>query len=348
MHRAARVALCSIALASSAAAARERDAFLDPLDVPAARSPLAARRLLSAVALAGPRVVAAGQRGHVLYSDDGGQSWSQAEVPVSTDLTGLSFPSAERGWAVGHDGVVLASADGGRSWQRQLDGRRVSALLAAAAAADGIAAEAREQLSFLVKQGADLPLLDVWFDDERSGTVVGAFGLILRTRDGGATWTPWLDRTENPKALHLHAVRRAAGALWIAGEQGLVLKLDPGAERFRRCPTPYDGSFFGLTGTDRAVLVFGLRGHVLRSADGGASWQAVGTGLEAAITGGARAGEAAVTLVSAAGQVLVSRDDGQSFAAVATARPLPISAVAVGGRGVALVGPFGARVDPIP
>jgi photosystem II stability/assembly factor-like uncharacterized protein len=171
MHRAALLVVAALALP-----ARAHDAFVDPLDEPSVRSALPARRLLNAAAVAGTRLVAAGQRGHIVVSDDRGKTWTQAEVPVSADLTGLSFPTAQRGWAVGHDGVVLVTTDGGMSWTRQLDGRRIQAGLPL------------EQLS----------LLDVWFDDEKSGTAVGAFGLILRTEDGGATWTPWLDRAENP------------------------------------------------------------------------------------------------------------------------------------------------------
>jgi len=346
MPRAVPIVLGLVALAL-AAPARARDGFVDPLDEPSAVSPLAPRRLLNAAAFAGQRMVAAGQRGHIVFSDDQGKTWTQADVPVSSDLTALSFPSSQRGWAVGHDGVVLATADGGRTWTRQLDGRGISTLLAKAAVANGVPDAVREQLAFLVKQGADLPLLDVWFDDEKSGTAVGAFNLILHTEDGGTTWTPWLDRAENPKALHLYAVRRAAGALWIAGEQGLVLKLEPATGRFVPCLTPYAGSFFGVTGNDQAVLVFGLRGNVLRSHDRGATWQKVETGLEVAITGGAPAGDGRLVLASASGQVLVSKNDGESFSALANARPMPTSAVASDGSTLALVGVLGARVEAL-
>ncbi|HZX95884.1 MAG TPA: YCF48-related protein [Myxococcales bacterium] len=347
MRRAVPIVLRLAALAF-AAPARAGDAFVDPLDAASSSSTLSARRLLNAAVFAGGRIVAAGQRGHVVFSDDKGKTWTQAEVPVSSDLTALSFPSSQRGWAVGHDGVVLATTDGGRSWTRQLDGRGIEKLLEAAAGANGLPGAVREQLTFLARNGSDQPLLDVWFDDERNGTAVGAFNLILRTVDGGATWTPWLDRTDNPKALHLYSVRRVAGALWIAGEQGLVLRLDPATGRFLRRPTPYAGSFFGVAGSDRAVLVFGLRGHVLRSRDQGTTWQAVDTGLEVALTGGARAPDGRLLLVSASGQVLLSRNDGESFSALAGVRPLPTSAVASDGSTLALTGVLGARVETLP
>src|SRR6267142_406451 len=222
MARAASLVIGIVALAL-AAPARADGAFVDPLDLPSAPSPVSPKRLLTAVTFAGPRLVAAGQRGHLLWSDDRGRTWTQAEVPVSSDLTALAFPDPQHGWAVGHDGVVLVTADGGKTWTRQLDGRRISPLFSAAMTANGLPDSVREQISFLAQKGADLPLLDVWFDDEKSGFVIGAFNLILHTADGGLTWVPWLDRIENPKALHLYGVHRAGGALFIAGEQGLML-----------------------------------------------------------------------------------------------------------------------------
>jgi photosystem II stability/assembly factor-like uncharacterized protein len=340
-------AVLFVAALALSAPARAKDGFADPLDVPAVKSPLSAQRLLTAVAFAGPRIVAAGQRGHIVFSDDQGKSWAQAEVPVSSDLTGLAFPSAQRGWAVGHDGIVLVTADGGRSWTRQLDGRRLSALLQAAAAQSGLDEQARQQLSFLAGKSPDLPLLDVWFDDEQSGFAVGAFNLVLRTTDGGATWAPWVDRAENPKALHLYSIRRAAGALWIAGEQGLVLALDPAAQRFVARATPYQGSFFGVTGDDRSVVVFGLRGNVFESNDGGRSWSKVQTGLEVALTGGTRAGAHGLLLASASGQVLASTDGGATFAARPGTRPLPTFAVASDGTTLVTAGLLGVRAEPL-
>ena len=53
----------------------------DVLDTPAVKSPLAVRALVNGLAIAGTRIVAVGQRGHVLLSDDAGKSWQQAEVP---------------------------------------------------------------------------------------------------------------------------------------------------------------------------------------------------------------------------------------------------------------------------
>ena len=165
--------------------------FRDVLETPAAASAFAATGLFNGLALAGKRVVAVGQRGHVVYSDDAGRTWVQAKVPVSSDLVAVTFPTPSQGWAVGHDGVVLHSADAGATWVRQLDGRSAGqamvAYYTAEAAKGGLgtpeeAAKLVDEAKRFAEQGAETPFLDVWFEDERTGFVVGAFNLILRTR----------------------------------------------------------------------------------------------------------------------------------------------------------------------
>ena len=54
------------------ASGRHDKGWRDVLDTPAAKSPLAARALLNGLARAGTRIVAVGQRGHIVYSDDAG------------------------------------------------------------------------------------------------------------------------------------------------------------------------------------------------------------------------------------------------------------------------------------
>ncbi len=51
---------------------------------------------------AGNRLVAVGERGIVLLSDDAGLNWKQVDVPVSVTLTGVQFVSPMKGWAIGH------------------------------------------------------------------------------------------------------------------------------------------------------------------------------------------------------------------------------------------------------
>lgn len=318
--------------------------WADPLDVPASASALGATQLLNGLARAGSRIVAVGQRGHILLSDDEGRNWWQAEVPVSVDLVAVHFPSARRGWAVGHDGVVLATADGGEHWTRQFDGRLAARTMAEhyARTEPELAAEGLRNM----EQGPDKPFLDVWFEDERSGFIVGAFNLIFHTGDGGETWQPWLERTDNPDGMHLYAVRGIGEDVFIAGEQGLMLKLDRAAGRFRALATPYQGSYFGIAGKAGVVLAYGLRGNVYRSTDGGSRWTKVGTGVQAAITAATTTPDGRLLLASQGGQVLVSDDDGASFHPLALSRPAPTSAMlAPGADDLVLSGLRGVRVE---
>ena len=322
------------------------------LDTPAAASAFAATGLFNGLAQAGKRAVAVGQRGHVVYSDDAGRTWVQAKVPVSSDLVAVTFPTPSQGWAVGHDGVVLHSADAGATWVRQLDGRSAGQAMVAyyttEAAKGGLgspeeAAKLIDEAKRFAEQGAETPFLDVWFEDEHTGFVVGAFNLILRTTNGGKTWEPWLHRSENPKALHLYAIRPAAGELYVAGEQGLLLKLDAQSGRFRALELPYNGTLFGIIGSAKSVVAFGLRGNAFRSTDGGKTWQKVETGLQVGLTGGAAAA-GRIVLVSQAGHVLVSADDGASFRPLKIERPTPAAAVVNADKDVVLIaGPRGVQ-----
>ena len=112
-----RAAIVGLALSQSLCpAARVAAAEYAPI------MPLASRSLLLDITAAGERSVAAGERGHILFSDDQGGSWQQGKVPTTQMLTGVHFVNATRGWAVGHDGLILVSDDGGENWRVQHDG----------------------------------------------------------------------------------------------------------------------------------------------------------------------------------------------------------------------------------
>jgi photosystem II stability/assembly factor-like uncharacterized protein len=332
--------------------------FQDVLETPAARSTHAARTLLIGVALAGKRIVGVGQHGHIVYSDDQGKSWTQATVPVSSDLLAVHFPTPQKGWAVGHDGVVLHSADGGATWSKQFDGRAAARLMVSSYSGSTAAARPAaggadtptlaEEIQKISDQGPDKPFLDVWFENETTGFVVGAFSLIFRTTDGGKSWTPWYDKIDNPKRYHLYSIRPVSGELFLTSEQGTVFKLDQKSGRFVATKTPYTGTFFGITGKPGALVAFGMRGNAFRSRDGGASWQKVETGVPVGLMGATVTEDGRIVLVSQGGHVLVSSDDGTSFAQIKVEQQSPAFGVAAVDKStIALVGQRGARVHSI-
>jgi photosystem II stability/assembly factor-like uncharacterized protein len=301
------------------------------LERPSLLSAKAVGAAMLAVTRAGDRLVAVGERGIVLLSDDSGRSWRQVETPVRVSLTTVTFVGEKKGWAAGHLGVILHTEDGGQSWVKQLDGIRAAALVLAAAEQRAAAEpdpEKKEDLLVsarrLVEDGPDKPFLDLCFLDERTGFVVGAFNLIFHTTDGGATWTPWRARVENPNELHFYGIQAVGGTLYIAGEQGLLLRSTDGGAHFTALASPYEGSYFGLV-TDPAgsVVVFGLRGNVYRSADGGESWDQVKTGIPVSLSAGIRLADGELVLVSQAGDLLVSTDGGRTFKRRPDGQPVP-------------------------
>lgn len=316
--------------------------LIDPLDKavqPASELALRGAGLpkapVAGVARAGTRLVAVGARGLILVSVDAGGSWRQAPSPVSTDLVSVRFVSATTAWVVGHDAVILRSDDGGENWRRVHDGRSVLKLLREAYPA-ATAPKLAQEVEAGAQQSATAdvwpaPFLDIWFENAQSGFAVGAFGLILRTSDGGQHWQPWLEHVDNEKRFHLYGMGGRPGQVYLAGEQGLLLRLNASGDRFERVETPYNGTYFGvqLVGANK-LLAFGLRGNAFASDDAGLRWQKIETGVDSNLVAAIEA-DGDVLLVSQAGEVLALSPDaktakgqqvpagGDVFAAVALA-----------------------------
>ena len=274
------------------------------------------RAVLQAAVMAGTRTVAVGERGIVLLSDDLGAHWRQARgVPVSTTLTAVRFIDAKLGWAVGHGGVILHSRDGGETWVRQADGRVLArvALDAAqerlrSAPNDAAAARQLKSAQLLADDGPDKPLLDLHFIDARRGFVVGAYNLFFETTDGGATWISAMDRLENPKSLHLYAIRVQGAAVYIVGEQGLMLRSQDAGRSFQPLASPYNGSWFSLVATpDGALVAAGLRGNAYHSPDRGQTWSRIEGAAPVSFVSAVALADGAVLLSNQAGQLLTSR-----------------------------------------
>lgn len=252
----------------------------------------AAHSLLIDAAQAGKRLVVVGDRGHILYSDDQGETWTQAQVPSRQLLTAVYFVDAQHGWAVGHDAQVLASDDGGVTWRKQFEDLEREA-----------------------------PLLDVLFVDTRHGFAVGAYGALLETRDGGQQWQDISERLDNPDQLHLNAIARVTDrGLFIVGEQGSMFRSSDDGQSWTSVHGPYEGSLFGVLGTARpaTLLAYGLRGNLLRSSDFGDTWQRITLSTErgpfaAGLSGAALLADGRVVLVGNAGSVLLSEDGGERF-----------------------------------
>jgi len=295
----------------------------------------AASNLLLDITQAGDRLVAAGDRGHILYSDDDGNSWVQAKVPTRQLLTAIYFVDDKHGWAVGHDALVLNTADGGESWTAQYEEREREA-----------------------------PLLDIWFEDTQHGIAVGAYGALIETVDGGQSWDDISERLDNEDGFHLNAITHIQGSgLFVVGEMGGMFRSADMGETWERVESPYKGSFFGVVGGSEpgVVVAFGLRGHLFRSVDFGDSWQAIelnngnGHALESGLADGSLLRDGRIAVVGHGGAVLTSDDQGSSFKLFNRPDRRSLSGVSsdsqgnlilVGQGGVRIASPSGADLAP--
>ena len=347
-------ALCAFALTAAptwCAAASDAAPAIganDPIQRAALPSRLAQRSVLVAVAHAGARLVAVGERGHILTSDDQARTWRQSAVPVSVTLTAVCFVDERVGWAVGHSGVILQTTDAGSTWHKQLDGVLANRLILDAAQVSGDAGRL-EIATRMNQEGPDKPFFDVHFSDARHGLAVGAYGLAFATDDAGAHWRPVLDLVPDADERHLYAIEETAAGIFLAGEQGVFFRKLAHQSKYEVVATAFRSSVFALlSAPDGALLAFGLGGEVHRSTDQGLHWESSTPDGKASITAGVVvAGE--VVLAGEAGQLMVSKDSGRSFKVVATDKPFPAAGLAATADGrLVIAGPLGVRAVAMP
>jgi len=320
-------ALCALTLATGSAMAAV--SVPDVLERPALeRLP---SRTLSAVLLdvaeAGDHYVAVGEHGIILRSDDAGSTWHQVDVPVSVTLTSVSFADARHGWVAGHSGVALMTEDGGQHWQKRFDGDVAAQRVMAAVEAGTLPDVYRTEAERLAADGPDKPFLAVHFSDARHGVLLGAYGLIFSTDDGGESWAPMLSKIPNPGGLHFYAIQDTGERIYIVGEQGSAYVSDDRGVSFQALETPYQGTFFGVLAESDRVLAFGMRGNAYWSADGGQHWTRSRMEGENALTAGARLQDGRLMLVDDGGNLHLSDDGGATFARIAVDGLGPLTGV---------------------
>jgi photosystem II stability/assembly factor-like uncharacterized protein len=301
--------VCMFALAGPAT--RRVSGQVDALERPAQPDPGAASAVLLAVSRAGRRLVAAGEQGIVVLSDDGGRSWRQGRVPVSSTLAALWFQDDQNGWAVGHHGVVLRTLDGGATWSRQPGA------------------------------GSDATLLDLTFTGPRRGFIVGAYGSLLVTSDGGDRWMPGQQRLADAAGRHLYGVRGEAADVYVVGEQGALYRSSDDGETFAPLRSPSEGSFFGLLVSGPQVVIYGLRGRLFLSPDRGQSWQTPASATTSSLTAGARLADGSILLASQLGQLLLGAEAGGRWVALPDRLPTAALGLVDSGDGAVVV--VGAR-----
>ena len=303
------IAVCAALCACLPALALAGDRPVTLIEAPAHAWRAPARKMMLDATRAGARIVAVGEHGIVLLSDDDGHSFRQAaKVPVSSTLTAVTFSDAEHGWAAGHWGTIIATQDGGETWKLQR-----------------------------VDTSTDQPLFSVAFLNKRDGFAAGLWSLLLATHDGGNTWT----RVPVPKPVggsradrNLYRVfADHASAIYVTGEQGSVLRSTDSGASWAWRETGGKGSLWaGIAAPDGRIFVGGLLGNVYESSDGGGSWSHVDSHASGSITDLAATRDGVVG-VGLDGFVLKAHSGAPDFAASQRTDRAALTAVVINGAG---------------
>ena len=291
---AALVAVSGMVLPRSYAQAVEPYEYAKPSD-------MATKALILDVAEIGERLVAVGEYGHIIYSDDRGENWVQAQnVPTRNTITNITFLDDETGYAVGHDATILKTENGGESWS----------------------------LKYIERRGEN-PLFGLQFSSATYGVAVGAFSTVMETRDGGETWAQRPLIEDGYDDFHLNGLfTDAAGHFYIPAEFGVVYKSTDGGRTFEGIQTAYDGSFWGgMALANNNLLIWGMRGNAFVSNDGGRNWVRSETNTDRSISGGTQLADGTIVLTGLSGLVLVSKDNGRTFDATVRSDRLSFATV---------------------
>ncbi|WP_428385835.1 WD40/YVTN/BNR-like repeat-containing protein [Nevskia ramosa] len=242
---------------------------------------------LFAVSFDGNNGLAAGAPGTLLETTDGGQKWAPAKnVPTKLALLGVAL-KGEHAIAVGQQGLILTRSGG--EWKK-------------------------------VESGSTERLLSVAINSKGAAVAVGAFGTVLSSSDGGATWAAikpvWEQYAEAGTEPHMYAAAiDENGTITVAGEFSLIMRRAAGSGEWKSLNKD-DASLFALfMGSNGIGYAVGQNGTVLRSANNGDSWTKVDAGTGAILLGVHSSNDGKV-VVTGMREMRYSSDNGSTWTGV--------------------------------
>jgi photosystem II stability/assembly factor-like uncharacterized protein len=236
---------------------------------------------------------AVGRFGMILLTRDGGKTWQEQASGTSRALSAISFADRQHGFIAGSAGTILTTSDGGVTWRAQPSGTRehllgvyassptaahvVGAFGTLLSTSDGGATWRKQELSWdrliplITKDSGILePNLNaVYFVNPETGWIVGEFGLVLKTSDGGRTWSSQTYGSDRPQLFAVMFRDKLTG--WSVGQQGTVLKTTDGGRNWLAVDIGTRRNLYGISLEDERGLIVG-EGIVMASQDNGASW----------------------------------------------------------------------------
>lgn len=232
------------------------------------RSPTETRdAFLSIACLPDGGIVVVGSNGLARRSADQGKTWKILDTGTRRNLLSVGFADARRGVAVGDYGTILSTEDGGDTWSPV-----------------ALPAEIPlpEDIVEIVDPG-DVLLYDVEFATAERAWIVGEFGVIFASSDGGRSWTA----QKSPVETTLFGVGFAdAENGWAVGIEEVMLRTRDGGNTWERQAVPERKGFvlalYDVAVHGRLGWAVGDNGMLLRTTDAGSSWQHVEIPIELA------------------------------------------------------------------
>lgn len=195
--------------------------------------PGATKAVFLDLAIHNEKIFAVGERGIIIRSDDQGANWQQVASPSDVTLTGINFSSGTDGWIVGHESTLLQTKDGGDSWE--------------------IAQYKPEENRFY---------MSVKFISPEQGYILGTDGELWITGDAGKSWQLTVLSVEEWYQNHLFGIETIGSSVLIAAERGGVFYSKDGLTDWQVVPSPYEGSYFGVSKQGDDFLIFGMSGKI--------------------------------------------------------------------------------------
>ena len=249
-----------------------------------------------------------GRTGLVLMTTDGGKTWAKRDSGAKEHLFNVDITESGKAWAVGHFGTVLHSPDGGLSWKRQEFEAEFP---------EGTPEEQKGIISDAEKENegaaVEARLNAVGFADDQRGWIMGEFGLVLHTEDGGQTWKrqpsasgkllfalhvldenrvlaagsegTYMETADGGKSWkaadtgtsqHILGLYPIGESLYLVGRDGLVMVRKGQDQPFKKLSA---GLYTWLMTVgffdDKSGLAAGGRGHMLQTSDAGENWRRI-------------------------------------------------------------------------
>ena len=232
------------------------------------RAPLETREaFLSVACLSNGTLIVAGQYGRAMRSRDRGQTWEKLETGSDQNILAMAFPTDQLGITVGDYGTILRTTDGGDTWAKISLPTDIPL---------------PEDIAEIIQPG-DVLLYGITFTDADHGWIVGEFGVILATVDGGQTWVAQSSTVETT----LFGVSFADSQHgWAVGIEEVLLHTTDGGLTWSPQTVPARAGFvlalYNIAVRGNIGWAVGDSGLLLRSTNGGASWERVNLPIELA------------------------------------------------------------------